>query len=112
MSADEYLSIFSRQMVTIVYIANGNIANQIHVFPVDYGKFILKGISAALIYLYKHTARIFSVLCQACILLITGFGFFFIHVKFVALNSRYFILQGAILAAVASRKFPSKITVN
>lgn len=29
-----------------------------------------------------------------------------------ALNSVYFILQGAILAAVASRKFPSKITVH
>ena len=42
MSADKYPSIFSRQMVTIVYIANDNIANQIHGFTTDYRKFILK----------------------------------------------------------------------
>ena len=41
MSADKYPSIFSRQMETIVYIVDGNIANQIHGFTIDYGKFIL-----------------------------------------------------------------------
>ena len=41
MSADKYPSIFSRQMATIVYIANDNIANQIHGFTIDYGKCIL-----------------------------------------------------------------------
>ena len=41
MSADKYPSIFSRQMATIVYIANDNIANQFHGFSIDYGKFIL-----------------------------------------------------------------------
>ena len=41
MSADKYPSIFSRQMATIVYIANDNTANQIHGFTIDYGKFIL-----------------------------------------------------------------------
>ena len=42
MSADKYPSIFSRQMATIVYIANGNIANHIYGFTIDYGKSILK----------------------------------------------------------------------
>ena len=41
MSPDKYLCIFSPQMAVIVYIANGNIANQIHGFAIDYGKFIL-----------------------------------------------------------------------
>ena len=41
MSADKYPSIFSRQMEAIVYIENGNIANQIQGFTIDYGKFIL-----------------------------------------------------------------------
>ena len=41
MSADKYPGIFSRQMEAIVYIVDGNIANQIHGFTIDYGKFIL-----------------------------------------------------------------------
>ena len=41
MSADKYPRIFSRQMEAIVYIVDGNIANQIHGFTIDYGKFIL-----------------------------------------------------------------------
>ena len=41
MSADKYPCIFSRQMATVVYIANDNIANEIHRFTIDYGKFIL-----------------------------------------------------------------------
>ena len=41
MSADKYPSIFSRQMAAIVYIAYDDIANEIHGFTIDYGKFIL-----------------------------------------------------------------------
>ena len=41
MSADKYPCIFSRQMAATVYIANDNIANQIHGITIDYGKFIL-----------------------------------------------------------------------
>ena len=45
MSADKYPCIFLRQMAAIVYIENDNIANQIHGFSIDDGKFILINIT-------------------------------------------------------------------
>ena len=60
--------------------------------------------------LQTHSKDIFSVM-PGLHFTNNRFWRFFIHVKFVALNC-LFILQGAILAAVASRKFPSKITVT